>query len=323
MLSAANVVFRENDQTFIQGINTAMRDSLLLKAVGGPQKQYVDILRGAQNGEFVTLPGATFLAGRVAQGKSGSAGYEEVLEQLFVKGGRAEHANLKELIGTKNYAKLAQNEMDDLFDSTIIKYMNEGGAGRQEFLERIGAAGTAKEMKAAKDRMNLILDGWNAARKTSGLSPLKYKDLENYGLLLSFLPERPALNQFVQRSIALKMAGGVNIGALTGFVGIGGGAAALGGPLTGVATMFGLRLLAGVISKPAIHDDIANLLAKAPTSPEARAKFFEELEKNPRSAAFRNLINGMFERMSAAKDPALMKALRAMGAERLAEEERL
>ena len=106
-------------------------------------------------------------------------------------------------------------------------------------------------------------------------------------------------------------------------VGMFAGAAALGGPLTGVATMFGLRLLAGVISKPAIHDDIANLLAKAPTSPEARAKFFEELEKNPRSAAFRNLINGMFERMSAAKDPALMKALRAMGAERLAEEERL
>ena len=332
MLSAANVVFRENDQAFIQGINTAMRDSLLLKAVGGPQKQYIDILRGAQNGEFVTLPGATFLAGRVAQGKSGSAGYEEVLEQLFVKGGRAEHANLKELIGTKNYAKLAQNEMDDLFDSTIIKYMNEGGAGRQEFLERIGAAGTAKEMKAAKDRMNLILDGWNDARKTQTMivngkkitmQPIKYKDLENYGLLLSFLPERPALNQFVQRSIALKMAGGINAGALTGFIGIGGTAAALGGPVAGLTTMFGLRLLAGIISKPAIHDDIANLLAKAPTNPEARAKVLEELEKNPRSAAFRNLINGMFERMSAAKDPALMKALRAMGAERLAEEERL
>ena len=332
MLSAANIVFRENDQAFIQGINTAMRDSLLLKAVGGPQKQYVDILRGAQNGEFVTLPGATFLAGRVAQGKSGSAGYEEVLKELFVKGGRTEHANLKELIGTKNYAKLAQNEMDDLFDSTIIKYMNEGGAGRQEFLERIGAAGTAKEMKAAKDRINLVLDGWNDARKTQTiivngkkvpLQPIKYKDLENYGLLLSFLPERPALNQFVQRSIALKMAGGVSVGALTGFVGIGGGASAAFGPLGGVATMVGLRLLAGVISKPAIHDDIANLLAKAPTNPEARAKVLEELEKNPRAAAFRNIVNGMFERMSAAKDPALMKALRAIGAERLAEEETL
>ena len=83
------------------------------------------------------------------------------------------------------------------------------------------------------------------------------------------------------------------------------------------------HLLAGVISKPAIHDDIANLLAKAGTNPEARAKVLEELEKNPRSAAFKNLVNRMFETMAASRDPALLKALRAMGAERLAEEETL
>ncbi len=318
MLSATNIVFREGGE-FADKLNNAMRNSFLVKSGGG--KTYSELLKRTQDGDFFVLPGSTTEAVRRAAGKYKDAGYEEILTKLYKQGGTAQHRNLIDLIGQKQYAKLAQGELDDIFDSTIIDYLNRGGGnGRQLFLEKIGAAGTATEMAVAKDRMQLILKNLNEARKTQTATvngktaPLKeitWDNLRDYGSLLQFLPERPALNQFIQRSMALKLAGGISAGTITGFVGVGGMAAA-GGPLAGLATGMSFRLLSAIMAKPYKYDNVVSLLKNAPTNPEARKKLYDYMEQEAGPLA--KIFNGHYLRKLQENDPTFLKAARMVAA---------
>lgn len=318
MLSATNIVFREGGE-FVEKLNKEMRNSFFVKAGGG--KTYSELLKRTQDGDYFVLPGSTTEAVKRAAGQYKDAGYEEILTKLYKQGGTAQHRNLIDLIGQKQYAKLAQNELDDIFDSTVIDYLNKGGGnGRQLFLEKIGASGTAAEMSVAKERIQLILKNLNEARKTQTAtvggktSPLKeitWDNLRDYGNVLQFLPERPALNQFIQRSMALKLAGGLSAGTVTGFIGIGGSMAA-GGIGAGIATGIGFRLLTQMMAKPYKYDGVANLLKNAPTNPEARKKLLDYMEQE--ASPLKKIINGAYLRQLAENDPSLLKAARLVGA---------
>ena len=323
MLSATNIVFREGGK-FVEKINVAMRENSLVNVPKG--KTYSEGLRSAQNGNYFVLPGSTTEAAKRAAGKYKDAGYEEIMTKLYKEGGSAQHKNLIDLIGQKNYSKLAQNELDDIFDSTVIDYLNKGGGnGRELFLQKIGASGTAAEMSVAKKRIELILSNLNQARrgqtitvggKTANLKDITWNNLRDYGEVLKFLPERPNLNRFVQRSLALKFAGGLSAASVTGFVGIGGSMAA-GGPLAGLATGMAMRLFSSVMSKPYKYDGVVELLKKAPTNPEARKKFMDYMEQE--ASPLTKVINGNYLRELSKKDPNMLKAVRATGATTTAE----
>jgi hypothetical protein len=61
-----------------------------------------------------------------------------------------------------------------------------------------------------------------------------YKDLQDFGKLIQYLPSQPALNQFVARSTMLNMANGGALGALGSVTGIG-ALAATGGSVPAIA----------------------------------------------------------------------------------------
>ena len=276
MLSAVNRVFRDPDSEFTKKLNTELRGD------------YVGKLKA---GDYFVLPGSTVAAVKRAMGKD-TASYEEVIRNLFIKGGEQQHRNLMEIIGQKQYAKLAQNELDDIMSGTVMDFLNTGaGAGRQEFLRKIGAIGSFDERTTAKARTELLLKNINMLRKDQkmitmvdgkkikhSLKPITYDDLKGYGELLSFLPERPALNQFIQRSLALKLAGSMSVASLTGFIGIGGSMAA-GGPLAGLLAAGGFRLLSNVLAKTYKYDGFSEALQQAGANPEARKKAFDAIEQ--------------------------------------------
>ena len=329
IMSATNMVFREGGK-MVERINTAMRDSYMVKSGG---KTYSEMMRSAQDGNFFKLPGSTTEAAKRAAGRFEKQDYETIMRELFINGKQSQHANLMELIGTKSYGKLAQNELDNLFDSTIIKYLNDGGGpGRLDFLTKIGAAGSATEAKIAKDRVELLLTNLNKLRvkqnismldgkvvpfgtagaKTTNLKPITYKQLKDYGELLQFLPERPSLNQFIQRSLALKLAGGISAASVTGFVGIGGAAATGGGPIAGIGAVLGFRVLAKLLSSPAQYDDFANLLSKSQSNPEMRAKALEQIDRV--TSRGNSVIDSLFSKAVTDGDTTLIRGLVAVGA---------
>lgn len=309
LLSAVNRVFRDPDSEFTKKLNTELRGD------------YVGKLKA---GDYFVLPGSTVAAVKRAMGKD-TASYEEVVRNLFIKGGEQQHRNLMEIIGQKQYAKLAQNELDDILDGTVMDFLNTGaGNGRQEFLKKIGALGTFDEKKANKARTELLLKNINMLRKDQKmityvngkkvqhpLAPITYDSLKGYGELLSFLPERPALNQFIQRSLALKLAGNISVASLTGFVGIGGSMAA-GGPLAGLVAAGGFRLLASVLSKPYKYDGFTEALQQAGANPEARKKAFDALEQE--ASHYGKIISGAYEKNLRERNGNLLAALRTMTA---------
>lgn len=309
MLSAVNRVFRDPDSEFTKKLNTELRGD------------YVGKLKA---GEYFVLPGSTVAAVKRAMGKD-TASYEEVVRNLFIKGGPQEHRNLMEIIGQKQYAKLAQNELDDIMSGTVMDFLNTGaGTGRQEFLKKIGAIGSFDEKRTAKERTELLLKNINMLRKDQkmvtivdgkkvkhSLKPITYDDLKGYGELLSYLPERPALNQFIQRSLALKLAGSMSVASLTGFVGIGGSMAA-GGPLAGLLAAGGFRLLSNVLAKPYKYDGFSEALKQAGVNPEARKKAFDAIEQE--MVHSKNIIDKFYEKNLRERNENLLAALRAMSA---------
>ena len=316
MMSATNIIFREGGE-MAERLNTAMRNSFLVTAKG---RNYSDMIKNAQGGDFFVIPGSTAEAAMRASGKYGDQGYETIMRELFIKGTQKQHDNLLELVGSKTYGKLAQNELDNIFDSTLIKYLNDGGGpGRADFLKAIGATGSASEARIAKDRIELLLTNLNKMRKGQTvmfegkevpLKPITYKNLKDFGELLQFLPEKPNLNQFVQRSLALKMAGGINAGTVTGFVGIGGATAAA-GPVGGVMAIGTFRILTELLSRPARYGDYARLLGNI-KDPATRAK---ALEKYGEAVGMgEKIINGMFNRAITDGDTALIRGLVTVGA---------
>ena len=309
MLSAVNRVFRDPDSEFTKKLNTELRGD------------YVGKLKA---GDYFVLPGSTVAAVKRAMGKD-TASYEEVIRNLFIKGGEQQHRNLMEIIGQKQYAKLAQNELDDIMSGTVMDFLNTGaGAGRQEFLRKIGAIGSFDERTTAKARTELLLKNINMLRKDQkmitmvdgkkikhSLKPITYDDLKGYGELLSFLPERPALNQFIQRSLALKLAGSMSVASLTGFIGIGGSMAA-GGPLAGLLAAGGFRLLSNVLAKPYKYDGFSEALQQAGANPEARKKAFDAIEQEMIHS--KKVIDGFYEKHLRERNENLLAALRVMTA---------
>ena len=332
MLSAANIVFRDSDAAFASLLNSKMTGNYFLKGKGKTYKQMIDNARNGNFEDFV-LPGATTkqtlnAIARATGQKGTDISFADVMQKTYMTNNPRSHKNLMELIGQKEYNTLVTREFDDLLDATVVDFINQGkGPGRQAFLESIGAAGTGTAAREAKERTTLLLKNLNEARKTQkvmvdgktmSMKPIEYEDLKNFGTLLSFLPEKPALNSFIQRSLSLKLAGGLSAGAVTGFVGIGGGAAALSGsPLIGFGTAVGMRMLANLLGKPATYDATKKLLAQAPSNPEARQRLWEQLHKN--LGPVQKLVNATYLKLLQEQDPALLKVLRLFPAAALAQ----
>lgn len=145
-----------------------------------------------------------------------------------------DHKELKNVIGSKAYNRIAKNEMDAKFEKTFIAAMNRryadvGTATLDDF--------TAMLAKEEQSIRNILKNGnFNYT----------FKDLETFGKLIPYLPSQPALNQFVQRNMMLNLANGGTIAALGSVTGAG----MLGGGAGAVAGMGGLWIFNSIMAKP-------------------------------------------------------------------------
>lgn len=141
-----------------------------------------------------------------------------------------DHKELKNVIGSKAYNRIAKNEMDAKFEKTFIAAMNgEGNTTLKSFTALL---------KDEKQSIQNIL--------RNGNFNYTFKDLETFGKLIPYLPSQPALNQFVQRNMMLNLANGGTIAALGSVTGAG----MLGGGAGAVAGMGGLWIFNSIMAKP-------------------------------------------------------------------------
>jgi len=143
---------------------------------------------------------------------------EDFIKQLS-SGNNDVHKSMIKSIGKTNYNRLAINEMNNKFEQSFIRIMNDPSNTKNlsEFTDLL-----------RKDARNI------KALIKNGNFNYTYKDLQDFGKLIQYLPSQPALNQFVARSTMLNMANGGALGALGSVTGVG-ALAATGGSIPAVA----------------------------------------------------------------------------------------
>ena len=142
----------------------------------------------------------------------------DFLKQL-TSGNNAVHASMVKSIGKANYNRLAINEMNNKFEQSFIRIMNDPS--------------NTKNLSEFTDLLRRDAQNIKALLKNGNFN-YTYKDLQDFGKLIQYLPSQPALNQFVARSTMLNMANGGALGALGSVTGVG-ALAATGGSIPAIA----------------------------------------------------------------------------------------
>ena len=198
----------------------------------------------------------------------------DLVNDLFLTGNTAQIKQFKELVGQKNYKKAVVAQFENDVNETIIKFLNtregEAGAALKAWYKKMGvgdAAQTAR-YKTMIDEANLNFN---------------YDELVQMTRMMELLPEAPALNQFIQRSMMLRMSQGIGPNAISGLFGlgaVGGGAAAAGpvGALAGIGVLYAFNTL---MATPATANTVKGLIknyksAMAAGNKEKAEKFNRE-----------------------------------------------
>jgi hypothetical protein len=218
--------FLDNANTFgyIDSFNNVVRNasskemaSLVqaLKKTSGPQ-----IMKGD---DVLPFPGLTELSMAKNMQKSAkkTASFDRIVDDLFKSSNAAKHQNFKKLVGDTQYNRLAQNEFEDIVEGSLAKFINGQADDGLEFFSKQIGLGTGKQAAQKAQRMKNII--------SNGKFNFDYNDLKALGEIFEVAPTIPGMNQFIQRSAALRFANGISAGGFLGAAGISGGAFALGG----------------------------------------------------------------------------------------------
>jgi len=186
-----------------------------LKKVNGPQVTKGD--------DVLPFPGLSELSMAKTMQKSANktASFDRIVTDLFKSSNAAKHQNFKNLVGASQYNRLAQNEFDDIVEGTLFKYINGQADDGLEFFSKQIGIGTGKQATQRAQRMKNLL--------ANGKFNFNYDDLKSLGEIFAVAPTIPGMNQFIQRSAALRFANGISAGGMLGAAGLQGGALALGG----------------------------------------------------------------------------------------------
>lgn len=197
---------------------------------------------------------------------------KDFLQQL-TSGNSEVHKAMVKSIGKSNYNRLAINEMNNKFEQSFIRIMNDPSNKRNlsEFTDLL-----------RRDARNI------KALIKNGNFNYTYKDLQDFGKLIQYLPSQPALNQFVARSTMLNMANGGALGALGSVTGVG-ALAATGGSIPAIAGYGLLYAFNRYMAQPYVRGQ----LTKAAAAKGAEAKRLGEGFFSGMSATMTPYYRGM------------------------------
>lgn len=190
----------------------------------------------------------------------------DVVVDLFTNGTTAQLKNFKNTVGATQFRKTVIAQFENDINDTIIKFLNakEGTATRalQEWNKKIGFVGEegVKAAKLTRERYKFMID-------EAGLG-FSYDDLVQMTGMMELLPSAPALNQFIQRSMMLRLSQGIGPGAIGGLFGLGaagiGSSAGLIGSAAGLGALyFFTRLMASPITQKSVAGIIARYKSAA------------------------------------------------------------
>lgn len=153
----------------------------------------------------------------------------------------------------QEFGELILNEMEDLFDSTLISNLRaKGSFDPASFLEKVGATAGPNSLKKKKYYKELLRQAQGVKDLSTGegfLKDISYERLVSFGKMFKGFQDEPGVSRFLLRRAPLALSSGVTLSKVLPIAGAGAGGAVLGIP-TFIATMGIINLFNKFISQP-------------------------------------------------------------------------